>query len=134
MSGVAVVRYLLANNAALIAVVPAARIFAGGIPLNTALPALGVAQISSVPRTPVSVPTSGVLQTERVQVTIHAATYPTQKSILKLAMAACPNQSGTVNGVAVDSILPAGEGPDLPPDEDGIYEQSFDLMVGWLTA
>lgn len=131
MSGVSAVRYLLANNAALIAVVPAAKIFVGVVPLNTVLPAIGVAQVDGVPHLTVAMTESGKLQTDRVQVTVMTKTY--QTSISALARAALANLSGTVNGVKVDSLLPDGEGPDLFDDAAVIYERSRDFIVRWHT-
>lgn len=133
MSGVSVIRYLLANNAPLIAVVPAARILAGIIPQNAALPAIGVTEISRVEHLTVSMAESSRFYTERVQVTVHASSYSAKKAILALVRAACANRSGTVNFVKVDSILPAGDGPDLDDDAAVIFEQSSDFIVKWST-
>jgi hypothetical protein len=131
VSGVSAVRYILANNAALTAAVPAASIFAGVAPLNTILPAISVTQISGVPNNTVAMTESGRIQTERVQVTLLAKTYTTQISIGRLIRAATPNQSGIVNGIHVDSILPDGDGPDLYDDVADIREASRDLIVRW---
>lgn len=133
MSGVAVLRYLLANNAPLIAVVPAARIIAGVIPQGTTLPAIGISQISGVENLTVAMAEGGIFRTDRVQVTVHASSYSSKKSILALVRTACAHQSGTVNGVKLDSILPDGEGPDLDDEAAVIYEQSRDFMVRWST-
>jgi len=127
MSGVSAVRHLLANNAALVALVPAAKIFIGVVPLNTALPAIGVTQVDSVPRLTVAMVESGRLHDERVQVTVLTKAY--QTNISAAVLAALPNQSGTVNGTKVDSLLPDGEGPDLYDDAAVIYERSRDFIV-----
>jgi hypothetical protein len=74
------------------------------------------------------------LRTERVQVTVYAANYASQKLLLALVRTACPNTRGTVNGVDVDSILPDGEGPDLFEQETRLYEQSRDFIVKWKSA
>lgn len=129
MSGVAIVRYLLANNAGLTAVVPATKIMAGPIPLNTVLPAISVAQISGVQRLNVAMNVIERLTTDRVQVTVLAKTYPVQKSILALIRAACPNSKGAINGVDVDSILPDVESLDMYDDTTGICMQSQDFIV-----
>lgn len=129
MSGVSAVRYILANNGALIALVPAARIFVGVVPLNTALPAIAVTQISGVPHLPVAVTEAGRLETDRVQVTVLTKTY--QTNISKAVLAALPNQSGTVNGTKLDSILPDGEGPNLFDDAAVINERGRDFIVRW---
>lgn len=129
MSAVKVIRYLLANHANLTAVVPAAKIMAGEIPLNTVLPAIAVNEISSVERTTVAMNTATVLTTSRAQVTVMSKTYDEQKSILALVRNACPVSRGTVNGVVVDSIIPDIVGPDLRDDVAGIFFQSRDFIV-----
>ena len=122
------VRYLLANNAGLIAVVPAARIFSGVIPQGTALPALAVSHVSTVRRQAI---VDDTFCASRVQVTVLAATYPTQKSILALVRAAVTRRPGTVNSVKVDSILKDMEGPDFRNDavDPPIYMGSQDFTV-----
>jgi hypothetical protein len=134
MSGVAVVRYLLANKASLIAVVPAVRIFGGTVPQGTPLPAIGVSQVSGLSRNTVSMLEPKRLVTDRVQVTVHTGAYDVQEQLLELVRLACPNQKGTVNGVDVVSILPDLVGPDLYDTPSGLYEKSRDFIVQWRTA
>jgi hypothetical protein len=129
MSGVAAIRYLLANSAVLIAVVPASKIMAGTIPLNTELPAIGVQEISVTDRNTVDMASASVMHTSRVQVSVLSKTYTTQKSILELVRKACPNTNGTLNGVVVDSILPDSAGPDIFDADAVIYSQSRDFIV-----
>lgn len=138
MSGVAVIRYLLANAAGVTAIVPATRIMAGDMPLNTVLPALVVTQISSMPTNFVNPNFAPKMHTDRVQVSVlckgpegsPAGTgYPGVKALLKLILAACPNQRGTVNGVAVDSIVPGSAGPDLFDADAALYSGSRDFLV-----
>lgn len=138
MSGVAVIRYLLANNAPMIAVVPPARIQAGTLPLDTARPAISVVSVSSVRRNTVHMAEPTTVVTERVQVSmlVNESTqggngYPALVTGMRLIRQACPNQNGTVNGVALDSILPDTEGPDLAPDEAAIISRSQDFIVRW---
>ena len=128
MSDVKLIRYTLANNANLIAVVPAVRIFAGVVPLNTVLPAIAVNHISTIERNTVAMNTATVLATSRVQVTVLTKDYLSQKSILELVRKALPNTNGVINGVTVDSILPDISGPDLRDDDAGIYMQSRDFV------
>jgi len=134
MSGVIAIRSLLANNAALLAVVPATKIMAGVIPLDTVLPAIGINHISTISRNTVSMADAGVMATERVQVTVEAKSYADQKSILELVRKACPNTHGTVNGIAVDSILPDIAGPDLRDDDLLIFVQSRDFIVKFIES
>lgn len=140
MSGIAVVRYLLANNAPLIAVVPDAKIYAGVVPLNTALPAISVNDVGGQRRNTVSMAEASRLVIERVQVTplVNSSKkgggdIPTLKQILALIMTAVPNTNGTVNGVTVDSILPDVRGPNLEDETTGIIEQAQDFIVKYRT-
>lgn len=133
MSGVAIARYVLANAAAVTAQVPAARIFIGNIPTNTALPAIGIAHISGTERDTVSLAEASRFRRDRVQVTVHAATYGAKVSILDLARTALSPKRGTLNGYDVDSIMQAGEGPDFDDEAARIYERSRDFMVAWRT-
>ena len=96
MSGVIAIRSLLANDAAVLAVVPATKIMAGVIPIDTVLPAIGISHISTVERNTVAMDTAQVMATERVQVTVQTKSYADQKSILELVRKACPNTHGTV--------------------------------------
>jgi hypothetical protein len=127
MSGVKVVRYLLANNAPLIAVVPATRIAAGVIPQGSALPAIEVSHLSGTWRSEISAQ-SGYC-TAHVQVTVLASTYAQQKQIMALIRTAVPRTRGTINSVNVDCILRDSDGPDFRNDEAGIYMQSQDFFV-----
>ena len=128
MSGVAIARYLLANNAAMIAAVPTARIFAGNV-IGGVYPAVAVTSITGVPRNTVAMTETSRMITERVQVTVYAGTYALQKQLLGLVRTALANQHGTVNTFKCDSILPDNEGPDLFDDVLIIYEQSQDFMI-----
>ena len=130
MSGVAVIRYMLVNNAPLIAAVPAARILSGVLPITTTIPAISVRQISGV-EMPMIKRTGTQLVTERVQVSVHASSYLSQKTIIELIRSAITSTRGTVNTVAVDSITHDVDGPDLYYDEPDIFEQSIDFIVSF---
>lgn len=144
MSGVIVIRHLLATNAALIAALGAgppaasARIMAGDLPLNVVLPAISIAQVSSMPRNTVKMNEKSVQHTDRVQVSVlvkatqaspPGSGYPGVRALLKLVLAACPHTHGIVNGIEVDSILPDIEGPDLSDDTVAFYSGSRDFIV-----
>lgn len=132
MSGTAIIRTLLAADSALLAVVPADRIKAGVLPLNTAMPAISITSISGVPFMTLKMPTSGNLWTDRVQVTVHAATYPQQKSVLALVRAALPSTRGTVGSFVCDSISIDMEGPDMFDLELSIYSGSQDFLARYI--
>jgi hypothetical protein len=83
------------------------------------------------------------MHTDRVQVTVLVKApegepagegYPHVREILALVLAACPNQSGTVNGVTLDSIIPDIEGPDLADVAAALYSGSRDFMVKWKSS
>jgi len=126
VSDVKAVRYLLSNNATLNAQVPAARIIGGVLPQGIELPAISVTHVSTV--RPQMVNAASKLCVSRVQVTVMAGSYATQKSVQALVRAALPRSRGSVNGVAVDSILIDTEGPDFT-DEAGLYMGSIDYRV-----
>ena len=126
MSDVKVVSYLLANNAGLTAVVPAAQILSGVIPQGTPLPVLCVTHVSNPRAQLISGPAACVA---RVQITVQTSTYPSQKQVLALVRAALPRTHGTVNGVKVESLVHDMEGPDFRDDEAGIFMGSQDVIV-----
>lgn len=131
MSGVSVIRYTLANNAALIAVVPATKIMAGVLPLNIVFPAISIKQISGNTKKFIK-QGSAQYVTERIQVTVLATTYAQQRSILTLIKTALPSVRATVNSVVVDSISQDFTGPDLYNDDPVIFEQSVDYFVNYI--
>jgi len=139
MSGVTVIRYLLAHDSPVLAVAAADNIAAGDLPLRATLPGIAVAQVSSVPRLTVSMG-DRMQHTDRVQVSVlvkgtdasPAGTgYPGVKRLLKLVLAACPNKHGSVNGIDVDFILPDSEGPDFHDSELALHSGSRDFIVRW---
>ena len=128
MSAVKVVRYLLAHNAPLLAVVPATEIMAGILPQDVALPALGVMHVSTT-RQHLIAGSATELCTSRVQVTVQAADYPTQKAVLALVRAALKRQRGVIAGVDVKSVLSDVEGPDFSDAAAEICAGSIDWIV-----
>lgn len=144
MSGVAVIRTLLAGNAAVTAIAPAASIVGGDVPLNASRPAIGVRQISSVPTNFISINDPNKLHTDRVQVSAFvdearatgagSAGYPLLVALMTAILAACPSQRGTVGGIAVRSITPDVEGPDLPIPDAPVLSRSRDFIVKWVGA
>ncbi len=128
MSGTAIIKSLLGANAALVAQVPATRIFVGDVPLNTILPAISVKRISGTSFLPMAMNLTTTFQTQRIQVTLLTKT-AAQDAIWALIRPALPNTRGTVSTFAVDSILPDIEGPDMFDQVAVIYQQSTDYMV-----
>lgn len=141
MSGISVIRYLLANNAPVLAVVTATNIKVGDLPVGTVLPAIGIKQIDSVPFNMLRINETLKVHTDRVQVTAilkdltaSGTGWSGLSALLKLVLAACPSQRGTVNSISVDSITPDIEGPDLPIPEIQAVSRSRDFLVRWVGA
>lgn len=128
MEGVAVIRQVLAANAALIALVPATRIQAGDMPQGTTLPAISIVRVSSNDR---NLPNPGTYRhvTERVQVNVMASTYPQQRTVLAAIRAAAADQFPTVSGLIRVTIHTDGAGPDFINEQASIFVGSQDFMV-----
>lgn len=131
MSGTSIIRTLLVANNPLLAVVPAIKIMAGVLPLNTVLPAISVTSISGMPTSTIRTD-EATLWTDRVQVTVEALSYPTQKSILQLVRDAIPAKRGTVGSFYCDSISPDIEGPDIFDADANIFVGSQDFIVRYV--
>lgn len=129
MSGVLIIRTLLAANAPLLLLVPAARVMAGVLPQATALPAVSVTEISTVELPHLDAQSPTTLVQERVQVTVLAADYPAQKALLAAARKAVNYQRGVIAGSVVASIRRGANGPDFVDAAAGFFMQSVDFEV-----
>lgn len=128
MSGVAIIRKLLVNDSNVLLAVPATRIMAGALPINSSLPVISIRQISGIEFKTVKRSEINTA-TDRVQVTALASTYVQQKEIIELIRNAIVTSRSTINGFDVDSIDHDLDGPDLYTDNPVIYEQSIDYIV-----
>lgn len=129
MSAIKVIRALLVAHAPVLALVPAVRIVAGTVPQGTPLPAIGLTEISRDELPTVSLGQRAVQVTARVQVTVHAGTYPDQKAVLQAARLGAGAHTGNVAGIAVRSVMRDVVGPDMSDVDAGIYQQSRDFKV-----
>lgn len=135
MSGVAIIRALLAAHAPVRDIIVTERsIVAGVLPQGSTVPALSVHTIDSDEVATLARNLSVKTIRERVQVTALAGDYVLMKRLLKAAALGPGVHTGTVLGIRVKSILPAGVGPEIPPGDDRIYEQSRDFMVTFVEA
>lgn len=134
MSAVKVIRALLIAHAPVLALVPAARIVADKVPQGMSLPAIVLTEISRVELPTVSQAQRAVQVTARVQVTVHASTYPDQKAVLQATRLGAGAHTGTVAGIAVRSVMRDVVGPDMTDDEAGVYQQSRDFKVVFVEA
>jgi len=135
MSGVAIIRALLAASPEITAMVSADRIRAGVVPQDVALPNISVTSVSGRELETVARAGPRVTIRERVQVTVHTATYATQKALIQATRLGPGIHHGTVAGFDVKAVQPDVVGPDLNNlDDDGIYEQSRDFIVTFAEA
>lgn len=128
-SGIDAVRTALIADATLIALVPAVRIGAGDLPQGVALPALSLTSISKVDR---NIPNPGTYRyvTERIQVMIHAANYPSQKAVTSAVRGAAADKINlSVSGLLNVTIHTDGAGPDIMNEEASIYLGTQDFRV-----
>lgn len=128
--GVGIILALLLGDAALTTLVPAERIVAGVLSLNTALPAIAVTRVSGSDLNLASPgPTRHV--TERVQVTVLAPTYPQQQEVLQAVKKAAADRIGTIAGAANVTVHTAEAGPDFMDNQASIHMGSEDFFVGY---
>lgn len=134
MSDTAIIRTLLAGNAALTALVPADRIRVGTIPQATALPAILVSTVSSNDRHRVADNSEPILITARTEVTVLAKNYADQRNAIDLIGKAIRGGRRMVGGVLVANIRPDIVGPDMHDKPLDIYMQSRDFQVVYYSA
>jgi len=130
MSGIAVVQQLLVAYAPLTAVVPASRIVAEDLPLDMDLPAISIAQISSVDR---KVLKRGDKRrvTDRVEVAVLARDASERLLLVGLVRRAAADFIGDLDEVTEVSITTDGQGPDVTIEPPGIRTRSQDLLVSY---
>ena len=133
MNGVIAVRILLVTDTGMTALVPPARIAAGMLPQGTDLPAISLMSVSSIDR---NIPAPGPKRrvTERVQVTVLAATYRQVKAILAAVRKAAADQMPTIDGLFDVTVHTDSAGPDFLDEETGIHMQTQDLRVSFNEA
>lgn len=128
MDGVAALRRLLADHAALTAMVPEDRIVAGPLAQGEALPALSLESVSKVDR---NIP-NPVLRRhvrERVQVTVLARNYVEQKAVLTEVRRAASDRRPSVTGLVGVVVHTASAGPDFMNEAATIWMGSQDFTV-----
>lgn len=132
MSSVDVVRALLMGHLPVRALVQAKDIVLGTVPQRAELPAIGIREISRVELATVSLSQAAVLVRARVQVTVLAKTYDSQKALLQAAKLGPGAHTGEIAGVAVRSVMREQVGPDISDDDAGIFQQSRDFLVTYV--
>ncbi|UNK78120.1 DUF3168 domain-containing protein [Sphingopyxis granuli] len=133
MNGVIVVRSLLVADTGVTALVPAVRIVAGMLPQGTLLPAISLMSVSSTDRN-IAAPGPKRRVTERVQVTVLAASYPAAKAIMRAARAAAADRMPAIDGLTDVTVHTDSAGPDFLDEETGIHMQTQDFRVSFNEA
>lgn len=126
--GVAVIMQLLADDAALLALVPLTRIGAGVFPQGTALPYVSLSLISSVDR---NLPSPGNQRRvqDRVQATVAAESYEQLRGVMKAVKDAAADKVPTVAGLGQVVVHSLGAGPDFMDEAASIHLGSRDFRV-----
>lgn len=132
MSGLKVIRSLLAANAPLTAAVLAENIIGDVVPLNAPLPAIGVTTISATDDRPLKRGSTRHVM-ERVQVTLLTNDAPSRLRIMGLIKSAAADRIGDIAGVSRVSVLTDGRGPDFTTDA-GLRGASIDFLVSYNEA
>lgn len=135
MSGVAIIRALLIAHKPVTDIVFASNIRAGILPQGSALPAVSVSSVSEIEEITTARNMPVKMIRERVQVTVYTSgDYPKMKALMKATSLGKGVFTGTVAGFRVRSVLPWSVGPEIPPADDNIFEQSRDFMVTFVEA
>lgn len=129
MDGVAAILQLLTADAPLTALVPTARILPGVLPQDTVLPAISIMSVSGNDR---NIPAPGADRrvVERVQVTVLAPDYPSQKAVQRAIRKAAADKIGvTVTGISGVTVHTDSAGPDFMNEAASIHMGSQDFRV-----
>lgn len=132
MSAVVALRAVLVEQAAITDLVPTKRIYVGVLPMGTVLPAIALTSISATPRNTASMQEARRLHRERVQITVYAKTYPRLDQIMLALAQSVKNQRMDIAGISVQSIVPAGVGPDFEGVDPVMFIRSADYVVSYL--
>lgn len=133
MNGVAAVRGLLVSDVDLIGLVPPARIMAGVLPQGSALPSIAITPVSSVDMQTHDEPGQR-FTTDRVQVTVMAATFPSLQAVLRAVKRAGDARRPIVSGLSGVVCRTDGQGPWFMDEAASIHIQSQDFRVSYTIA
>jgi hypothetical protein len=129
MSSSAIARSILIADATLIALAPAARILAGVVPQGTALPCIGITEVSSTDHLTVEGHRSGKVKvTALVQITVMGTTYPECKEAMLKARRALRDFRGTAGAFLGVTCRLENQGPDFQT-EAGFCAQTQDVRI-----
>lgn len=130
MSGVAVILSLCAGDGTVTGIIPADRIVAGTLPLDTALPALGIETISEID---VRVLNRGAWRRvrERVQTRVIGSDYAQAHDLIKAVKRACADKFPAIAGLQNVNVLSVSGGPEGYHPVIGAPQRTHDFLVGY---
>ena len=129
ITGGDIIGHLLLADEPVTELIAAASIKAGRLPSNVMLPALLVRVVSSTDRMRLK-RGSTVRCTDRVSVTVRAASHRERKLAIYLVGRACADRVGNIAGAQRVSVLTAGKGPETDGPAD-TFEQAQDFRVSF---
>lgn len=129
LEGSDIIGALLVADTDLVGLVPVDRIKAGLLPEGVQLDALLVNGTSSVDRQPLRRGAT-VRRTDRVSVTVRAASHRRRKAVIAAVRKCCAGKTGNIGGGLNVSILTAGMGPDVNGPGNS-FEKTQDFRVSW---
>lgn len=132
MTGADIVGNLLRADPELVALVPIERQKLAVLPDSIPLPAIVLRLVSSVDRQTL-VAGETVRVTDRIGVTVRAASYRDQRAVLAMVKRICRARTGDIGGGTGVSILTAGTGPDVGGPANS-FEQTQDFRVSYEEA
>lgn len=119
----------LLNAASGVTALVGARIYPLQLPQDSVLPALVYEHVVSTELTTIDAASAYALMQARIEVTVLAKDYATQKTLIEEVRKALNYQRGVVAGVSVASIVRDTLGPDLRDDDLQVYSQAIDFHV-----
>ena len=122
-----VIAALLKSDAALLAQIPAERMYPGDIPQGASFPALAYTNVSG--NDALALRGNVLLETGRVQITVAASSYSAKERLIGLVRGACDNKRGLIAGITVRNVRSGGIGPDLDNKDAGIFGRTIDFLV-----
>lgn len=113
-SSVRIIRALLFAHSPFTDHCPAARVYTGFIPTNSALPALAIMQVNSIPsQVAFSDEVASDMIKSRVSLRVRGADYSELANVCESIKTACKRQRGDIAGVRVVLVQWLLDGPDM---------------------
>ena len=130
MNGVAAVVQLLKADTGVTALVPSPRIMAGVLPLGSALPSIAVTPVSGTDMQTHDEPGQRFV-TDRVQVTVLAASYPELEAVMSVVKRAGDAKRPDVSGIFNVVVRTDGQGPWFMNEAASIHLRTQDFKVSY---